>query len=648
MNSIKTSGRGKINSGFNPDPKSGFSLDNPSGIPDFTDLEICEQKTAGIRIETELYAAAANLDIQEFLIPEGNYGFNPDKFHSGTVSGFVLKDIERPDDNPFTITATNVTFWFELINKPCPSFARGVHLINCSNVIINGLTIDAYSANTIEGKLVKIDIPRNRIEIELLKGTLSDETIIAEYTGSEKRIVPIKADGQAIPAFYNINNTWGVEYMFIDRTEKSGDGRYWLYFRSDLLLKTIFSKEWTDRYGSEGTLEEGDGICLLFGSVLGICLDNCRQITVSDFRCYISKGGFWENGGYGKHKWLNCRFSPRPGTNRILGGEGNMSQGLRHGSAYDKLFIGFTSDDAMNIHGFWSRARNINANAVLFDYAPVGIQTGDPVEFYDDSGKLVEKNEVKETPASKFNYNGFLLDPIELVSEPSQRVISLLARWPNSECDNWLVTNSYFEGVYQRILIQSGAGVFENNAIRDMGSNLAIDTNTGDYEGGLLKDIVIRDNVFINSSVHPGGNPILVSFAPNWSTNLKARNITIANNVFLRAGASAINLENTGSVSICSNYFLDLYKGSGLLEPSMEFPAAVVSASQSDHLKISDNKIFIRAAQAEGNGVVNQEAELSSNSVTTDAAEIINQVWQNVKNKESISVSDVIAGVSLK
>ncbi|MHB1453010.1 MAG: hypothetical protein ACYCYM_03500 [Saccharofermentanales bacterium] len=645
MDSIKASDGGKNKSGFNLNPAAAFSLDNPSGVPNFTEEEKQEQKIAGSRMEADLYAAAADPDIRGFVIPEGNYGFNPDKFHSGTVSGFVLKDIERPDENPFTIIATNVTFWFELINKPCPSFARGVHLMNCSNVAIHGLTIDAYSANTIEGKLVKIDIPGNRIEIELLEGTLSDETIIAEYTGSEKRIVPIKADGKAIPALYNINNTWGVEYMFIDRTEKSGAGRYWLYFRSDLLLKTIFGKEWIDRYGSEGTLEEGDGICLLFGSVLGISLDNCRQITVSDFRCYISKGGFWENGGYGNHKWLDCSFSPRPGTNRILGGEGNMSQGIRHGSTYDNLFVGFTSDDAMNIHGFWSRARSIDGDSVLFDYAPVGIEAGDPVEFYDESGNLAESNEVVETPPSRYNYNGFLLDPIRLAHEPSQKVTELMARWPNSECDGWKISNSYFRGVYQRILIQSGTGIFENNTIRDMGSNLAIDTATANYEGGFLKDIIVRNNVFINTAVHPGGNPILVSLAPNWSTNRKARNITTANNVFLGAGSSAISLANTDSVGISGNYFLDLYKGFGLLAPSIEFPAAVVSASQSDNLKISDNKIFIKAAQAEGNGVVNQEAELSSNSLTTDAAEIIDQVWQNVKNKESVSVNDFVTGV---
>ncbi len=456
----------------------------------------------------------------------------------------------------------------------------------------------------------------------------------------------MKADGKAIPALYNINSTWGVEYLFIRKVEKIEDGRYWLYFKSQLLLNTIFEADWLKQYGTEGTLEPGDGISLLFGTMIGISLDNCKQITVKDVSCYIGKAGFWENGGYGNHKWLNCRFSPRPGTNRILGGEGNMSQGIRNGSLYDNLFIGVTSDDAMNIHGFWSKVKTANSNLVQFDFAPVGIQAGDPVEFYDGSGRLVEKNVVADTPAPNFNYNGFLLGPIKLENAPSAEVYSLLARWPNSECNGWKISNSYFDGVYQRILIQTGPGVFEGNTMRDMGSNLAIDTNTADYEGGFLRDIEIRNNVFINTAVHPGAFPVKVSFNPNWAANIKASGIKITDNVVVGAGASAISINNAKEVDVLNNHFFDMYENSNVFVPYLGLQNVAVAASGSDGLTLSGNRVYNRSAETEGNGIINQTASLSDNEVISSAAEIISEVWDFVDNKDKMTVADILASIA--
>lgn len=624
------------------DPAAPFSLDDPSGKPDFTDEEIRSQKLEGNRILDEIETAANDLSVDEYVIPAGNYGFDVNKMYSNAASGFVLKNIIRPDDDPFVIKADGVTFWFSLINKPAPNFSRAIHLINCENISIEGLTVDSYTSNTIEGKLTEIDIPYNRIAVELSDGTITDEALITGFEGTEKRIIPVKADGKAIPALYNINSTWGVEYLFIRKVEKIEEGKYWFYFKSQLLLNTIFEADWLEQYGTDGTLEPGDGISLLFGTMIGISLDNCKQLTIKDVSCYIGKAGFWENGGYGDHKWLNCRFSPRPGTNRILGGEGNMSQGIRHGSLYDNLYIGVTSDDAMNIHGFWSKVKTASSSLVQFDFAPVGIQKGDPVEFYDGAGRLIETNTVAETPASNFNYNGFLLGPIKLDSAPTGEVYSLSARWPNSECNGWKISNSYFEGVYQRILIQTGPGVFEGNTMRDMGSNLALDTNTADYEGGFLRDIEVRNNVFINTAVHPGAFPVKVSFNPNWASNIKASGISITDNVVLGAGASAISLNNVRETDISDNYFLDMHEKSNVIVPYLDLPDVAVSASGSDDLTLSGNRVYNRAEETEGNGIIDQTASLSDNEVISGADDIIDRVWDFVDNKDDMTVADIL------
>ncbi len=169
------------------DSASTFSLDNPSGKPDFTVEEINFQKTKGTRILGEIKEAANDLSRNEYVIPAGNYGFDINKMYSNAASGFVLTNIKRPNDDPFVIKADGVTFWFSLINQPAPNFSRAVHLINCENISVEGLTVDSYTSNNIEGKLTEIDIPYNRIEIELLEGTITDNSLISGFEGTEKK-----------------------------------------------------------------------------------------------------------------------------------------------------------------------------------------------------------------------------------------------------------------------------------------------------------------------------------------------------------------------------------------------------------------------------------------------------------------------------
>lgn len=625
--------------GYNLNSKAAFSLDNPSANPDFTAAEIEEQKKAGKELLMAIRIAAQDSSKNEYVIPAGNYGFTMSEMVNGVMSGFVLRDIKRTADKPFTIKAAGVTFWFELTNKPAPNCYRAVHLVNCENVKIEGLTIDAYTANTIEGKLTAIDVTHNKIEIQLSKGSMSDEALIMDFTSTEKRIIPVKANGNTIPALYNIDNTWGVEYLFIRKIEKSKEGHYWLYFKNMTLLNTIFTPDWLSAYGKEGTLETGDGISLIYGSVMAVGLDNCKQITVQDINSYLGRGGFWENGGYGDHKWIRCSFRTRPGTDRILGSEGNMSQGLRKGSLFDHIYVGRTSDDAINIHGFWSKVKNHNGSTIMADYAPVGIQAGDPVEYYDNTGKQVATGKVKTTPSQVYNYNGFLTAPIVLESAPPETVETLRLRWPNSECAGWKITNSTFDGIYQRILIQSGPGTFENNYIRNMGSVLALDTNAASYEGGFLQDIVIRNNVFVNSGIHPGGSPILVSFVRDWSANAHAYNISIKNNFIYKAGASAVNLVNTKNVTISDNVFADLYEPSNAFVSYLDLKNTAVTSELSQGTTISGNRVYIKAGSMFGNGLCNASATLSSNKVNVNAGTILDKIKSAASNTSNNTVA---------
>ena len=524
-----------------------------SGKPNFTADQKAKQKEAGRSLIQELIAAAKDTTVSTFVIPAGNYGFDMlTTAPNGVASGIIIQNIQRTAANPFTIKAEGATFWFEMTGKACASVTRGLQFINCSHVYLDGLTMDGYSAFSIDGTIKTIDRSGNRIGIQLCEGTMEPDaaTIEKAVKGSEFRIVTVKADGALMAPLYNVNNQWGPGSLQGNDLSVDSDGTCWFTFKTRTLMDTIFTNEWKSFYGSNGTLETGDQVTVLYGVVLALCLDNCRQMRVTNVRCYISKGGWWENGGYGDHLWKDCYFGVRPGTNRVLGAEGNMSLGLRHGSTYDGIVFGLTTDDAVNIHGFWSKAKSVMSLAdgysMKVSQAPVGIQAGDPVEFYTSSGKLVATCTVKTDPVAKFNYNGFLSSPVILKEEPPQNYADLLIRWPNSECDGFVIRNCRFENVYQRVLVNSGSGLIENNLFLSDGSNLSLTSNTGSYEGGIMKNIAIRNNVFYNTANHPGGSAVGISQTTNWANYLSGDNISLTDNVFVNCGKllTAANIKN--------------------------------------------------------------------------------------------------------
>lgn len=539
-----------------------------SGKPNFTDEQKAAQKQAGRALIADITRAAEDPDVGTYVIPAGNYGFDMTNKVSGVASGVVFKDIRRAEDNPFTIKAQGVTFWFEMTGQACPSFTRGLHFVNCAHIYVDGLTLDGYSQCAIEGKIKAIDRAGNRIGLELYEGTMhvDAEVIDRAKSGSKFRIVAVKAGGDLMAPLYNVNNGWGPGSFQGSDLSVDGDGTCWFTFKTDTLMNTIFTDEWTEFYGKNGTLEIGDQIVILYGTVMAVALDNCQQMKVMNLNCYVTKGGFWENGGYGDHLWQNCYFGGRPGTNRLLGGEGHMSQGVRHGSTYDGVTYGLTSDDAINIHGFWSKVTAVTAvdagYSANISFAPVGIKAGDEAEFYASNGKLVATCDVKEDPVATYNYNGFLTSPIIFTQEPPENYADLLVRWPNSEGDGFTIRNCRFFNDYQRVLINSGSGVIENNTFINVGSNLALTSNTDAYEGGIMKNIVIRNNVFCNVANHPGAVTAHLSQTLNWAQYRYARNISLLDNVFVNCG-KMLSAANFRSLSVKGNLIINpmLYGG---------------------------------------------------------------------------------------
>ena len=514
----------------------------------FTERQKQVQKAKGADILGKIKKAAADLSQSSITIPAGDYGFDVATNTTNQIrSSILLENLQRPDDNPFTIYAEGVTFWFETCGNPCPDVIRTLHMVNCSNIKVVGLTMDDYQADDIEGVVTRLDAENNRIAIRVFDGSMvltSTEEMTRFTNGSECRIVPEKANGDAIAPLYRVTSAWGPGALFINKIESTGtEGEYWITFRTDVLMKTIYTTEWQRTYGSAGTLEVGDCLTLVYGCKF-MSLDNCKQITFEGLKDYQTKGGFWENGGYGNHLWKDCYFGPRPGTSQILGAEGNMSQGLRVGSTYDGLTFMMTTDDPINVHGFWAKMTGSSGNRANFDMLSLSVEEGDIVEAYTPEGVYIGSLTVAQTPKkTSYGYNGTLSEPVYFTENIPEEMKAQDVRFraPNCECNGFAIRNCYFYNAYQRILIQSGSGVIENNVIRNMGSDISLVCSPmGTYEGGMIGEVTIQNNLFYYSTNHPGGAVVGVNFAPVWKGEQKVEKVTVKNNVFVCCGLAAV------------------------------------------------------------------------------------------------------------
>lgn len=526
-----------------------------SAVPNFTEEQIAEQIEAGKRLVDDIYVAARDENVKTYVIPAGNYGFDEMIEIDELNSQLVFRDINRTDDNPLTIKAEGVTFWFA-------NARRCLHFMNCSNIIIEDLTLDEYQTYNIEGTIYDIDVANNRIGVKPYEDCieLTEEVIQMLINSPEFRMINFKKNGDMVSTVYDVNDAIGPRASFFKNLTVDDNGICWFTFKTEDMLSTVTTKEWKEFYGEQGCLEVGDPICVCRRNTISLALDNCRKMQMINLKNYITKGGLWENGGYGDHLWKDCYCGPRPGTQRLLGGEGGLSQGCRVGPVYDGCYYKTTTDDSINIHGFWSKVSYSqqveDGYEVKFNFAPVGIEKGDKVLFYNDAGLQVATCTVKETPLATYNYNGFLTSNILLEENVPNNYVNLIAYFPNSQCEGFTIKNCIFENVYQRCLINSGSGTVENNLFINCGNNLALTSNIYSYEGGIMHDITVKNNLFVNTGNHPGGTAITLYQSREMGLYVSAKNIDIEDNVFVNCGA-LIDIVNAKDVTLKNNIVIE-------------------------------------------------------------------------------------------
>lgn len=524
-----------------------FSFDAPAG-PQFSEEQKQAQREAGSRVVPMVREAFRN-GADLVRIPPGDYRFGKETWgKDGPIYPLEFRGMKRDATKPFRIMAQGVTFWFDLPPDQAPHAHFALGFVNCSHLTLEGATLDRDPRGCMEGRITQIDNAGNRIEIEATKGTL----ILTNFSGElEQRIVPFNADGTFCTALYALQLRSPARLAYQSVEPGTQPGRYWVNFpeRSEL-LKTNGDPAWWRAYGDAGTLQVGDGLSLIYTTTIAIGVMDCAGLKFIGIRNHITKGGVRELGGGGGHLWKDCYFGPRPGTCHWQSGDGILTGCMERGSTYDGLTMRHTTDDLLDIHGFWGYVEKTAGDTITIQRShQMPAEPGDELNFFDaqtgePAGKAIVIN---------------VRDQTLTLDRAGQPFANAIAENPKRQNNGWEIRNCDFRDCYQRLLVQGGNdGTLRNNRFTRVGSCVELHSNFfTKNEGGICRGIRILDNVFEDVAIHPDGVALRAGFQ---SLNNQARtpllkDITIRGNHFINSGKRAIELSLVSGGIISGNTF---------------------------------------------------------------------------------------------
>ena len=523
-----------------------YSADNPPG-PSFTTEERERQYAEGAKVVAGI-RAAFEAGQESYVIPPGDYRFDSAHRQMGGRS-FALQGMHGKPEKPFRILGYGATFWFALSAHPAPHHHQMIKVVDCSHLSLEGLTVDSDPRGSMDARITAFDFEGNRIQVKPVAGT----RLLERMPASEGRFIPFKADGRHVAALYQIDEGWGPGNMFTRQMEKTPEGLYWFTLKNRKLLEAIRNDAWKTTYGSAGTLEVGDMLGFIYSSSAAIVLDDCRQMVVRDGRFFAAKAGMEESNGHGGHRWINCHFMARPGTNNLLGGDGTMMNAGMHGSVMEHCVIQRTTDDAFNNHGYWKHAASVAERSITFrEGLPKALAAGHLAEAFETrTDAYLARLTVESVDGKTVRFR----EPI------GEKFAKAAVMFPAFQNAGWVIRDSIFCDSYQRVLLGCGPGLFEGNRLERVGAGLTLGNGRPvDIEGGEPHGVVIRGNVFLDSGSSPALRAIRVH-----GTGAPIRGLRIYDNLFVGTGSGAVSVDNAEAPQLRDNIAINPAIGVGLL-----------------------------------------------------------------------------------
>jgi hypothetical protein len=528
-------------------PELKFSFDAPAG-PQFTEVERQTQREKAAQV-VPMVRKAFDAGAESVTIPPGDYRFGRGSWDKdGAVYALDFRGMKREAAKPFRILAHGVTFWFDLPPDQAPSAHFALGFVNCSHVSLEGATLDRDPRGCMEGRITQLDEAGNRIEIEATKGTLTPTSFNGKR---EERLVPFNADGTVCAALYVLQLRGPARLAFSGVEPGTQPGRYWVQLaEKSELLSTNRDPAWIRSYGDAGTLQVGDGLCLLHTTTTAIGVIQCTGMKFIAVRNHITKGGLREFGGGGGHLWKDCYFGPRPGTCHWQGSDGFLSGCMERGSTLDGCTMLHTTDDVINFNGLWGYVESVAGRSITLHHdSRMPAQPGDTLNFFDKQTGAPLGTAVVESANE-------LVLTLDRDAAPLANAVAENPRWQN---DGWEIRHCDFRDCYQRFLIQgSNGGTLRDCRFTRIGSGIVLASNVFTRnEGGICRRIRIEDNVFEDMAIHPDGVTLAAGFQSlnHAASTPLLSDLTVRGNRFINTGRHAIDFHLVSGGEISGNTF---------------------------------------------------------------------------------------------
>lgn len=290
----------------------------------------------------------------EVILPTGIYKFSPNE--NLTLSRY--KNLR--------IDGAGSTFLFNRKGR--------FELVECKDLTIENITIDYDPLPFTQGTVLGVNKADKRIQVRFDPGFSTP--------GNPGFPLQIKNSGES---------RGGLRFF-----NPAGDLMHAMLWETVTSLRTVENDvyELTLQHGRlfrqgvrPGSLKEGDRFTLFPNSGMALEVKDGEQITLDNINIYSAPGfGIGEHGGRGGNVFRNCRLIPKPGSGRLMSTnrDGFHSYMMKQGPLLEGCEIGYTADDAIAIHGFFSPVLKVIGPREIYLLCLFGqnLEAGDLLSFY--------------------------------------------------------------------------------------------------------------------------------------------------------------------------------------------------------------------------------------------------------------------------
>jgi hypothetical protein len=497
--------------------------------------------------------------------------------------------------------ASNLHIIADSVTMICEKQVRAFEFTDCSNITLQGLTIDYDPLTYTQGDIVAVG--SNYVDIKIHQGypvqPWSRLDIIDPQTRYRKR--------GSIFAWNTAASVLGGDTVRVTNSDNPN-------ITSVAVVGDMATL-------SSGPVSSGAPHAFVVTDCLGGM--NFSNITV-----HAAPGfGIFEVGGTGGSRFYNCRVVPGPTPagaiqERLLSSSWDAIQHklTRTGPVVENCVVESAGDDTWSVTWDGDYVLGSVAGQVI-TLQPDNLQVGDSlrsslvsdvVYVTAKSGSTVTLNKACPWPAGTHLYS------------------------PSRRCEHFVLRNNYFHSS-GRVLVKAGHGLIEGNTFDNMHNGVSLDTELGTNGATGISDVVIRNNDIIGSghfmsawwkpeagaisvinaagdSVRPAGAFDNIVIENNRFTDVSGVNIVvtsadhtvIAENSFFKTGMTTPN-ETGGQAGIAQNTVVFLKNCN-----SLTLDSNVVHHNGLDSLLISKNVTGLTRLRR---GIFDTDGQVFSNVV---------------------------------